>query len=55
MFPFAYEWIWDVGHMVFHGGLWYALTIIGAGMAYCIIKATRDTLKGNSGDDHRAH
>jgi hypothetical protein len=33
------------------GGLWYALTIIGLGMSYCIIKAALDTLKGN-GDHH---
>jgi hypothetical protein len=39
MFPFSFEWIWDAGHMVFHGGLWYALTILGLGMTYCIIKA----------------
>ena len=50
MFPFSFEWIWDMGHVVF-GGLWYALTIIGIGMTYCIIKAALDTLKGN-GDHH---
>ena len=32
MFPFSFEWIWDMGHLVFHGGLWYALTILGLGM-----------------------
>ena len=25
--------------MVFHGGLWYALSIIGIGMTYCVVKA----------------
>jgi hypothetical protein len=39
MFPFNFEWIWDMGHAVFMGGLWYALTILGIGMTYCIIKA----------------
>jgi hypothetical protein len=29
MFPFNFEWIWDAGHMVFMGGLWYALSILG--------------------------
>lgn len=51
MFPFSFEWIWDAGHMVFHGGLWYALTLLGLGMTYCIIKAVLDARKGN-GDQH---
>ncbi len=42
MFPFSFEWAWDMGHIVFMGGLWYALTIIGIGMAYCIVKAAID-------------
>ena len=51
MLPFSFEWVWDMTHMVFHGGLRYALTIIGIGMAYCIIKAAYDTTKGG-GDGH---
>ncbi len=31
--------------MVFMGGLWYALTIIGIGMTYCIVKAAMDASK----------
>ena len=50
MFPFSFEWIWDMSHMVFHGGLWYALSIIGMGVTYCIIKAVYDTMK--AGDGH---
>ncbi len=38
-----------MGHMVFHGGLWYALTIIGLGMTYCVIKAAVDTVGGKGG------
>jgi hypothetical protein len=45
MFPFSFEWIWDAGHIVFHGGLWYALNIIGIGMTYCVIKAVIDRPK----------
>jgi hypothetical protein len=52
MLPFSFEWIWDVGHMVFHGGLWYALSIIGLGVTYCIIKAVVDTSKGKGGSHH---
>ena len=52
MFPFNFEWIWDPSHLVFHGGLWYALTIIGLGVTYCIIKAFLDSKKDNGGHDH---
>ncbi|MFZ5563919.1 MAG: hypothetical protein ACOZBW_07680 [Thermodesulfobacteriota bacterium] len=52
MFPFVFEWHWDTAHLVFHGGLWYALSILGAGMTYCVLKALYDTLRG---DDHGGH
>ena len=53
MFPFSFEWIWDLGHLVFFGGFWYALGIIGMGMTYCIIKAAVDASKGETGGhDH---
>ena len=52
MFPFSFEWIWDMSHMVFMGGLWYALTIMGMGMTYCIGKAVLDTTSGKGGHDH---
>ena len=44
-----------MSHMVFMGGLWYALTILGIGMAYCIIKAAIDTAKGDDGHEHGLH
>lgn len=52
MFPFSFEWVWDMGHMVFHGGLWYALSILGLGMTYCVIKSVLDT--ANKGNDHHS-
>ncbi|HHP7236756.1 MAG TPA: hypothetical protein ACFCUC_19150 [Desulfobacterales bacterium] len=55
MFPFSFEWLWDMGHMVFHGGLWYALTIIGLGMTYCVLKAAYDTSKGKGKDGGEHH
>ena len=51
MFPFSFEWIWDAGHILFMGSLWYALAILGMGMTYCIIKAVYDTVQGQ--DPHR--
>ena len=41
-----------MGHMVFHGGLWYAVSILGIGMTYCIIKTIIDTAKGSGGASH---
>ena len=52
MFPFHFEWIWDAGHMLFMGGLWYALSILGMGMTYCIIKAVYDTTQGAGAHHH---
>ena len=44
-----------MSHMVFMGGLWYALTILGIGMTYCIIKAAIDSAKGDDGHGHGHH
>jgi len=52
MFPFSFEWIWDMGHIVFMGGLWYALSIIGLGMAFCIFKAAMDTSNKSNNHHH---
>ncbi len=38
--------------MVFMGGLWYALNIIGMAMTYCIIKSIYDTYKGKDDSSH---
>jgi hypothetical protein len=51
MFPFSFEWVWDMGHMVFFGGFWYAISILGAGMTFCIVKAVLDTMN-DSGESH---
>ncbi|MFO7859827.1 MAG: hypothetical protein R6U41_01260 [Desulfosalsimonas sp.] len=55
MFPFAFEWVWDISHLVFMGGLWYALSIIGAGMTYCIIKSLIDTAADEAGEGGHGH
>ena len=43
MLPFIFEWIWDMSHVVFMGGAGFALTVIGIGMAYCVVKAVVDS------------
>jgi len=52
MFPFNFEWIWDMSHIVCMGGLWYALTILGVGMTYCVVKAVLDTINDKGGGHH---
>lgn len=52
MFPFIFEWVWDIGHVLFFGGLWYAVGILGAGMAYCIAKAAYDTVNESKDSRH---
>lgn len=52
MLPFSFEWVWDMVHMVFHGGLHFALTVISLGMAYCVIKSIIQTVKGGEADHH---
>jgi len=53
MFPFNFEWIWDMPHMVFMGGLWYALIILSVSLMFCIVRAVMDTAGSNAGNpDH---
>ncbi|MBW1988783.1 MAG: hypothetical protein JRI97_04470 [Deltaproteobacteria bacterium] len=53
MFPFIYEWAWDMSHMVFMGGLYYALGIIGAGLTFVFLKSLVDTFQGKGpGEGH---
>ena len=52
MFPFNFEWVWDTAHIIFMGGLWYALGILGAGMTYVIAKSVYDTMKGSTNSHH---
>jgi hypothetical protein len=43
MFPFVFEWAWDMPHIVFMGGFWCAVSIIVLGLIYSIIRAVIDT------------
>ncbi|MBF0100466.1 MAG: hypothetical protein HQK77_06110 [Desulfobacterales bacterium] len=53
MFPFVFEWVWDEGHLMFFGGMWYAIIILGLGMTYCMIRAILDCTKQDQ--DHHHH
>ncbi len=53
MFPFCFEWAWEIGHYVFFGGMWYVVGILGAGLTWCIVKSVIDTMNGKGqGEGH---
>ena len=52
MFPFSFEWAWDAGHLIFFGGLWYAISILGMGMTYVIFKSLYDMIWGEESEGH---
>jgi len=37
MLPFAYEWHWDPGHIIFFGLFYLALTVIGLGVTVAVL------------------
>ncbi len=51
MFPFIFEWVWDAGHIIFFGGMWYVVLILNFGLSYCLFKTIKDTMKGDK-DNH---
>lgn len=51
MFPFIFEWAWDSSHIIFMGGLWYALFIICAGVTFVVAKSVKETLSGDDVED----
>ena len=39
MFPFCFEWTWDVDRLIFMGLLYLVLAVIAFGLIYALIKA----------------
>lgn len=54
MFPFIFEWVWDAGHYIFFGAMWYVIFILACGLSYCLIKTVKDTMAGD-GHGHDEH
>jgi hypothetical protein len=52
MFPFCFEWVWDVGHAIFFGGTWYAVSILGVGLTWVVGKTIYETITENSDEIH---
>lgn len=44
MLPISFEWVWDTSHLVFFGCFWFAISVLGAGLTFCIGKTIWDTM-----------
>jgi hypothetical protein len=53
MFPFAFEWHWEIGRLIFMGLLYAVLTVIGVGLVTAVLMTLRDFWLGES--HHEAH
>jgi hypothetical protein len=42
MTPLSFEWKWIVDYFIFMGLLYLALTIVGCGIVYCLIRTWLD-------------
>ncbi|NQT56975.1 MAG: hypothetical protein HQ551_12200 [Desulfobacteraceae bacterium] len=42
MTPFSFEWLWNIEYFIFMGLLYLALTVIGCGLVYCLVKTWLD-------------
>jgi len=42
MTPFSFEWHWNAEYLVFMGLLYIALTILGTGLIYTVLKTWMD-------------
>jgi hypothetical protein len=51
MFPFIFEWVWDSGHYIFFGAMWYVVIILTVALTYCLVKAAKDSASGDGHHD----
>jgi len=46
MLPFVFEWHWDIGHIIFFGLFYGALSAIGLGLTIVAGKTVWDIVRG---------
>ncbi len=44
MTPFSFEWQWNIEYILFFGLLYTALTIVGCGLTFVLIKTVLQVL-----------
>ena len=52
MFPFIFEWDWDLGHWIFMGLFYMVLVVIGVGIHWVAIKTVFEFITGKDVDHH---
>ena len=52
MLPFAFEWHWDIGHFIFMGLFYLALTVVFSALGYCIVTTIKDMFSGEYLNHH---
>ncbi len=55
MLPFAFEWHWDVGHIVFMGLFYLALMVITTGLNYALLASMKDLAIGKTYSHDHGH
>ena len=46
MLPIVFEWHWDIGHFIFMGLFYLALTVVGLGLMATLAMTFRDLYSG---------
>jgi len=55
MFPWVFEWDWEIGHYALLGAWYCVLTVVGVTLAYVFLKTVSDLKKGGGDDHHGGH
>lgn len=56
MFPWVFEWDYEIGHYLLLGAWYMVLTVVGSGLAYCFFKTISDlSKKGGHHEGHGGH
>ena len=51
MTPFSFEWQWNVEYLIFMGFLYLALTVVGCGLTYALVKSWLQLMDDGSRSD----
>ncbi len=46
MFPGIFEWVWDLGHLIFMGVFWVVILVLLSGVVYVFGKTAVESSSG---------
>ncbi len=55
MFPWVFEWDWEIGHYCLLGAWYMVLTVVGTTLAYVFLKTVSDLRKKNEEGHQGGH